>query len=324
MYFNYDINYAKWLKEKNLLIFGAGEMGKRVCKTFVKFGYQVLGFVDNSKEKQGMEIENLPVFSLEEAEELQSEAKVIIILNNVYESEIRMQLMESSDIPFVSIGQIDFSQADVLHYDEEYFEWQKEIGRFTVQFDVERFRPYIKANDVVLEFGSGAGYLLREIVAKEKVGIEINDYAREFAKSIGIDSVKDMSLIQDGYADVIISTHVLEHVDNPLGVLKGLHKKMKPDGKIIFIVPYETGDEDYHRNDGNQHLYTWNGLLLGNLFNRAGFFVNRVESYCMQWPYGVGDYRKIFEETGRDTLLIMSELFGEFKGMKNIFIVATK
>lgn len=80
----------------------------------------------------------------------------------------------------------------------------------------------------------------------------------------------------------------------------------------------------YHRNDVNQHLYTWNELLIGNLFNRAGFFVNKVQSYSMQWPYGAGNYRRIFDETGRDTLLVLSELFGKFVHMKNILIVATK
>lgn len=324
MYVNNDINYAKWLKNKNLLIFGAGKLGKTVCRRFKSFGYHIIGFVDNSWKKQGSKIEELPVYSLEEAETLQCASKVFIILDNIYENEIRKQLMEKSSIPFVCINQIDFGHSDISHYDEEYFVWQKEIGKFTARFDAERFSPYISTNDVVLEFGSGSGYLLQKISAKEKMGIEINDYARAFAKNMGIDSVKDMSLIQDEHADVIISTHVLEHVDDPLGVLKGLYRKLKQNGKIIFIVPYENSDTDYHRNDINQHLYTWNGLHLGNLFNRAGFFVNKVESYYMQWPYGTGDYQKIFEETGRDTLMTMSELFGNLVGMKNIFILATK
>lgn len=71
---------------------------------------------------------------------------------------------------------------------------------------------------------------------------EINEYAREYARHIGIYSVKDMSLLPDEFADLIISTHVLEHVDNPLGILKGLYEKLKQNGKIVFIVPFECGD----------------------------------------------------------------------------------
>jgi len=324
VYVNDDIDYAKWLKNRNLLIFGVGRMGQNVCRKFQKCGYFVAGFVDNSKEKQGGMVEGLPVYSLKEAEALQFESKVVIVLNNIYKNEIRMQLMEESYLPFVCMDQIDFGYSDIQYYDEEYFGWQKEIGRFTAKFDVERFSPYISADDVVLEFGSGTGYLLKELKAKEKTGIEINDSARAYAKSIGIDSVKDMSLLPDSYADVIISTHVLEHVDDPLGILRGLYKKLKPCGRIMFVVPFENADTVYQKNDQNQHLYTWNALHLGNLFKRAGFFVKIVESYCMQWPYGAGNYEKIYEETGRDTLLVMSELFGEFVGMKNIFILAVK
>ena len=69
-----------------------------------------------------------------------------------------------------------------------------------------------------MEFGSGGGYLLNNIHAEKKIGIEINDTARAAAKEIGIDSVKYISDIPDDYADLIISTSVLEHVENPLGI----------------------------------------------------------------------------------------------------------
>lgn len=58
-------------------------------------------------------------------------------------------------------------------------------------------------------------------MAKEKTGIEINDYA-----------------------DVIISTSVLEHVENPFEILRELKDKLKDGGKAFdknscIIVAYK-------------------------------------------------------------------------------------
>ncbi|MFT4803576.1 MAG: hypothetical protein ACI9YE_000771, partial [Psychroserpens sp.] len=41
---------------------------------------------------------------------------------------------------------------------------------------------------------------------------------------IGIQSVADINLIQDNWADLVISNHVLEHVHCPLDELKKIYK----------------------------------------------------------------------------------------------------
>ena len=81
----------------------------------------MVGFVDNSNLKIGKNIENLPVYSLEEAENILLQSKVYLVLNNKYEGEIKKQLMENSKNPFVCVKDIDFSYNNVSYYDEEYF-----------------------------------------------------------------------------------------------------------------------------------------------------------------------------------------------------------
>lgn len=98
--------------------------------------------------------------------------------------------------------------------------------------------------------------MLEQIKAKEKVGIEINDTARRAAKSIGVKCVKYINELSENFADIIISTSVLEHVENPLGVLRELRGKLKNGGKIVFHVPNESCDTEYARSEGNNHLYT--------------------------------------------------------------------
>ncbi len=144
-----------------------------------------------------------------------------------------------------------------------------------------------------MEFGSGGGYLLRELQAKEKIGIEINDFARKNAEMIGVLSVKNICDIPCEYADTIISTNVLEHVENPLGILRDLRDRLKEGGKAVFVVPNESCETEYTRSEINNHLYTWNCLNIGNLFKAAGYFVHSVSRIQEVWP---PNYMEIAEE----------------------------
>ena len=60
------------------------------------------------------------------------------------------------------------------HYDEEYFKYQSEIGRFGGWANLTKFSEYIRPEMKVLDFGCGGGYLLANISCKEKLGIEIS------------------------------------------------------------------------------------------------------------------------------------------------------
>jgi SAM-dependent methyltransferase len=100
----------------------------------------------------------------------------------------------------------------------------------------------------------------------------------EAARALKVQATVD-DLPSDVEFDVIISHHALEHLDNPLGQLEQLRSRLKPGGKMVFVVPSELWPKQrvYLPGDINQHLYTWTPLTLGNLFDRAGLVVGRVE-----------------------------------------------
>ncbi len=58
----------------------------------------------------------------------------------------------------------------------------------------------------------------------------------------GVDYVADLELglpfIEDNSIDEIISTHVLEHIDNFKLLITEIHRVLKPDGVKIVTVPY--------------------------------------------------------------------------------------
>lgn len=172
-----------------------------------------------------------------------------------------------------------------------------------------------------MEFGSGGGYLLKNIIAREKLGIEINDAARASAAEMGIKSVKYVSELPDGYADIIISSSVLEHVENPLGVLRELRGKLKDGGQIVFHVPNESCDTEYVRSEINNHLYTWNCLTLGNLFKAAGYFVHSVQKVQEIWPK---HYLEIEKEISPQFFETICEIGGRAFDANRCIIVAYK
>lgn len=207
------------------------------------------------------------------------------------------------------------------HYNEAYFVWQKKIGKFGGIANRFKFDKYINSNHSVIEFGCGGGYLLKNLNCKNKIGIEINSAAIEMAKKNNIVTITDIALVSDCWADVIISNHALEHVENPIIILKELYKKLKKKGTIIFVVPQEFKNK-YAENDINQHLYTWTPLNLGNLFKTAGFKIIVAYTLKHKWP---PFYLHIYNLFGKKIFNFLSYLYCILtrKGYQTI-IVATK
>ena len=170
------------------------------------------------------------------------------------------------------------------HYDDEYFNWQSEGGEFGGWANQTKFVKYITQDDVVLDFGCGGGYLLKNIDCKKRLGVEINPLAAETAKRNGVEVYSKVEDVQDESVDVIISNHALEHALQPLDELRELKKKLKVGGKVIFVVPCESISMRYKSDDINHHLYSWSPMCLGNLFVEAGYSLIESKAYIHKWP----------------------------------------
>ena len=65
----------------------------------------------------------------------------------------------------------------MAHYNKDYFDWQKEIGKVGGYLNKFKFET-----DVFMDFGCGGGYLLKQFDNKNKIGFEINKAAQEECK----------------------------------------------------------------------------------------------------------------------------------------------
>lgn len=172
------------------------------------------------------------------------------------------------------------------HYDKTYYEWQKKSGELGGKLDVWKFQPFIKQIDTVLDFGCGGGYILQNIPCRRRYGVDINKSAREEAQKRGVKMYPEVYDIPSNIKfDVVISHHTLEHLENPAEILAELKKRTRKNGYAVHVVPINDwrNDKKYNPKDVNKHLYTWTPLLIGNLFDRCGYKIEKIEIITRAW-----------------------------------------
>lgn len=111
----------------------------------------------------------------------------------------------------------------------------------------------------LIDIGSGSGYLLDNLKIEKKYGYDINPASRNWLKKQGlwVDINKDVSF------DIICFFDVLEHLNEPDGLIKRFHK-----GTVIIIsIPIfknieKVKDSKHYRPDEHYHYFTEYGIVL--------------------------------------------------------------
>lgn len=137
----------------------------------------------------------------------------------------------------------------------------------------EKFAPHIRATDIVVEFGVGAGWNLAELKCARRIGFDVSEFLAPAVRELGIEFVSASAALADASADVVICHHMLEHALNPAASLAEIRRVLKPGGKLLLHVPFEK-ERRYRRHDPaepNHHLFSWNAQTLGNLVTECGF-----------------------------------------------------
>src|SRR5579875_531101 len=141
----------------------------------------------------------------------------------------------------------------------------------------------------VLDVGCGNGEMLQvaQRMGWDAEGVEVDPQAVAAAKKRGL-RVHQCSLAEQNFADdsfdLILMNHVIEHVHDPLGLLRECYRVLRPGCLLVVWTP--NLDSWGHRQFGPswrgleppRHLYLFNRKNLVDLAQRAGFIEPRVTS----------------------------------------------
>ena len=101
----------------------------------------------------------------------------------------------------------------------------------------------IKANDKILDYGCGTGYLTRQMRSRgiSAYGLERSSDARKYALKIGIELYSNLVNVGNKEYDCITLIEVIEHLLDPLEILKEINSKLTENGKIFITTPNVNG-----------------------------------------------------------------------------------
>ncbi len=106
---------------------------------------------------------------------------------------------------------------------------------------------YVPDGALVLDIGCSSGYLGAALIAAKSAtvwGIELDPDDAALAANSGLARVLqgdierfDWNLLDEQTFDVLIFADVLEHLKDPLSVLKQAISRLKPDGRVVASIP---------------------------------------------------------------------------------------
>ena len=162
-------------------------------------------------------------------------------------------------------------------------------------WDDQRRFDSVKAmlpNKKLLDFGCGAGGFLNKArqLAASVAGIELEVRVQNYwHDQITIHS--NMESAEEGGYDLITAFHVVEHLSDPVAILKTLVAKLSKNGRIIIEVPssedalltlYDSSAfQDF--TYWSQHLFLFNAETLRHLAKKTGLRIVSIEQ-CQRYP----------------------------------------
>ncbi len=173
---------------------------------------------------------------------------------------------------------------------KDYYLENKESEGKILERRINFIKKY-KSRGNLLDVGCSIGTFLA--IAKkhgfDTYGIDINKSAVEYAKNLGLNAeVKDLSSFKDETFEVIILNDVLEHVENPIKMLKDIKRIMKEDGILEISTPNvdsilaKISGRRWLHIKPNEHLYYFSPETLTKILELSGFklighrYFNRV------------------------------------------------
>lgn len=153
---------------------------------------------------------------------------------------------------------------------------------WTANLDFSTFYIQAKLAGKLLEIGCGSGQMLKVMQNRgwDVTGVDFDPKSVLAASKLGLNVLQGDISQQDFPAesfDVIVMSHVIEHLPDPIATLRVCHSLLRPNGKLIAITPNTTGyihryfKQSSLHLDPPRHLHLFRQKPLQHIALQAGF-----------------------------------------------------
>jgi SAM-dependent methyltransferase len=164
-------------------------------------------------------------------------------------------------------------------------------GRYTVRNEwklqtlLDRLEPFRKTNRL-LDVGCSAAFFLT--LARDRKwdvqGVEVSDFGVKFSRE-ELKIPVFQGFLQDAHFpgesfDAVFSSHVIEHVGNPVALLKEMSRILRPGGALITVLPTQFASPSYRcfrkwSGEGPpRHVSYFTKRVFENRLRQLGFSVH--------------------------------------------------
>lgn len=212
---------------------------------------------------------------------------------------------------------------DMFLPSEKFFKEQYDHGKVIYEF-IKQSMGHDITNKLVVEIGTGSGGILQFFKEKGNkiIGFDLEQNYLNFGKEKKLDlrigTINEMSLIEK--PDIVIYSHVLEHLTNPIEELERLAKSLRSSSLLYIEVPgIKHLNLSYEQNFllylQNAHLYHFTLDSLCNCTSRAGFQLVKGNN-LIQSLFKLGEKNQNFINDYDSTLSFLKKI--EINYSKNI------
>lgn len=192
-------------------------------------------------------------------------------------------LVKSKSSGFVFCSKIPTEEEILNHYNNYPIGYGADSTITTIRINevlggFEKFRK----NNKMLDVGCGPGLFLIEAKKRgwEVYGTEFTDKQLVYLKDKGINTLKGKltnNSFEDGLFDVIISSEVIEHINNPVEEMQQFHRLLRKGGVVYITTPNFNALEryllkgDYEIIEYPEHLSYYTPTTINLLLTNNGF-----------------------------------------------------
>jgi SAM-dependent methyltransferase len=152
-------------------------------------------------------------------------------------------------------------------------------SRERLETQIRFFAPFLSDGGDVLEIGCATGELAAATQSMLKVGrydgIELSSTGERAREHINHLYTEPLCSLQDGGAitgtyDLILISHVLEHIVDIRAEVAAIKRQLKADGAIFLEVPNGAGHRRLPIDDNKSHLHFFSAVSLARLLATEG------------------------------------------------------